>query len=177
VLAKHSKHFSLVDVLSIGIDRIQRNFEPMKKQLEAWKVTRISDESAKLVIYRAFVQGELDVPKHLARRVHDLYFNPVPRQNSVRPSACFTVGFAQVSGDAQSTKSPRPRQCQLYCPARPWSSSSSPSRPAKSPPLRAASFSSTRSATVGSAMARVKVGPRVSVSPSSPCCCRLPRPG
>jgi hypothetical protein len=26
VLAKHSKHFSLVDVLSIGIDRIQRNF-------------------------------------------------------------------------------------------------------------------------------------------------------
>jgi hypothetical protein len=75
VLAKHSKHFSLVDVLSIGIDRIQRNFEPMKKQVEAWKATRISDESAKLVIYRAFVQGELDVPKHLARRVHDLYFN------------------------------------------------------------------------------------------------------
>jgi len=43
----------------------------MKKQVEAWKATRISDESAKLVIYRAFVQGELDVPKHLARRVHD----------------------------------------------------------------------------------------------------------
>jgi hypothetical protein len=74
VLAKHSKHFSLVDALSIGIDRIQRNFEPMKKQVEAWKATRISDESAKLVIYRAFVQGELDVPRHLARRVRDLYF-------------------------------------------------------------------------------------------------------
>jgi hypothetical protein len=74
VLAKHSEHFSLVDVLSIGIDRIQRNFEPMKKQVEAWKATRISDESAKLVIYRAFVQGDLDVPRHLARRVRDLYF-------------------------------------------------------------------------------------------------------
>ena len=76
MLAKHTKHLSLVDVLSIGIDRIQRNFEPMKKQVEAWKGTRIPDESAKLVIYRAFVEGELDVPKHLARRVHDLYFNP-----------------------------------------------------------------------------------------------------
>jgi hypothetical protein len=37
VPAKHTKHLSLVDVLSIGIDRIQRNFEPMKKQVEAWK--------------------------------------------------------------------------------------------------------------------------------------------
>jgi hypothetical protein len=34
VLAKHTKHLSLVDVLS-EIDRIQRNFEPMKKQVEA----------------------------------------------------------------------------------------------------------------------------------------------
>jgi len=31
---------------------------------------------AKLIIYRAFVEGELEAPKHLARRVHDLYFNP-----------------------------------------------------------------------------------------------------
>jgi len=76
VLAKHTKHLSLVDVLSIGVDRIQRNFEPMKRQVVAWKTTLIPDESAKLVIYQAFVEGKLDVPKHLARRVHDLYFNP-----------------------------------------------------------------------------------------------------
>ena len=76
VLAKHTKHLSLVDVLSIGVDRIQRNFEPMKRQVGAWKTTLIPDESAKLVIYQAFVEGKLDVPKHLARRVHDLYFNP-----------------------------------------------------------------------------------------------------
>ena len=60
VLAKHTKHLSLVDVFSIGVDRIQRNFEPMKKQVEAWKATRIPDEAAKLVIYRAFVESELD---------------------------------------------------------------------------------------------------------------------
>jgi hypothetical protein len=63
VLAKHTKRLSLVDVLSIGVDRIQRNFEPMKKQVEAWKVTRIPDEAAKLVIYRAFIEEELEVPK------------------------------------------------------------------------------------------------------------------
>ena len=100
VLAKHSKHFSLVDVLSIGIDRIQRNFEPMKKQVESWKATRISDESAKLVIYRAFVEGELDVPKHLARRVHDLYFNPTVEEFAPRTtwsvSNAFTSAFKEL---------------------------------------------------------------------------------
>lgn len=55
---------------------MQRNFDPMKKQVEAWKGTRLLDDTAKLVIYRAFVEGNLDAPKHLVRRVHDQYFNP-----------------------------------------------------------------------------------------------------
>ncbi|HEV2175120.1 MAG TPA: hypothetical protein VGR71_16220, partial [Nitrospira sp.] len=76
VLAKHTKHLSLVDTLSVGVERMQRNFEPMKQQVAGWKAARIPDETAKLVIYRAFVEGELGVPKHLARRIHDLYFNP-----------------------------------------------------------------------------------------------------
>ena len=100
VLAKHTKHLSLVDVLSIGIDRIQRNFEPMKKQVAAWKGTRVSDESAKLIIYRAFVQGELDVPKHLARRVHDLYFDPQVEEFAPRTtwtlSNAFTSAFKEL---------------------------------------------------------------------------------
>jgi hypothetical protein len=32
VLAKHIKSFKLVDTLSVGVDRIQRNFEPMQRQ-------------------------------------------------------------------------------------------------------------------------------------------------
>ena len=36
VLAKHSKSFSLIDCISVGVDRMQRNFEPMRKQVEAW---------------------------------------------------------------------------------------------------------------------------------------------
>jgi hypothetical protein len=35
VLAKHSKSFALVDAISISVDRIQRNFEPMRNQVEA----------------------------------------------------------------------------------------------------------------------------------------------
>ena len=30
VLAKHSKSFSLIDCISVGVDRMQRNFEPMR---------------------------------------------------------------------------------------------------------------------------------------------------
>jgi uncharacterized protein YqkB len=35
VLAKHSKSFSLIDCMSVGVDRMQRNFEPMRKQVES----------------------------------------------------------------------------------------------------------------------------------------------
>jgi hypothetical protein len=34
------------------------------------------DVAAKVVIYEAFVEGRLEAPKHLARTVHDLYFEP-----------------------------------------------------------------------------------------------------
>ncbi len=100
VLAKHTKHLSLVDILAVGVERMQRNFEPMRKQVEAWKGTRLQDEAAKLVIYRAFVEGELDVPKHLARRVHDLYFNPQIEEFASRTtwslSNAFTSAFKEL---------------------------------------------------------------------------------
>ena len=33
VLAQHSKSFSLIDCVSIGVDRRQRNFDPMRQQV------------------------------------------------------------------------------------------------------------------------------------------------
>ena len=56
VLAKHSKHFSLVDALSVGVDRMQRNFEPMRRQIETWKELQLPETQAKLLIYRAFIE-------------------------------------------------------------------------------------------------------------------------
>src|SRR6266478_9752149 len=77
VLAKHSKSFSLIDCISVGVDRMQRNFEPMRKQVETWQQSELTDVTAKVVIYEAFVEGRLEAPKHLARTVHDLYFEPL----------------------------------------------------------------------------------------------------
>jgi hypothetical protein len=77
MLAKHSKHFSLEDSLAIGVDRMQRNFGPLKQQVEEWQGLQLSTASAKLLIYQAFIEEESGFPKHLARRVHDLYFRPL----------------------------------------------------------------------------------------------------
>src|ERR1043165_362850 len=54
VLAKHSKHFSLQNALSVGIDQMQRNFDGMRAQVESWQSSQFVDVSAKLIIYRAF---------------------------------------------------------------------------------------------------------------------------
>ena len=62
VLAKHSKSFSLIDCISVGVDRMQRNFEPMQKQVETWQKSELADVTAKVVIYEAFVEGRLEAP-------------------------------------------------------------------------------------------------------------------
>jgi hypothetical protein len=77
----------------------------MRKQAEAWKAARFPDEAAKLVIYRAFVEGQLDAPKHLARRVHDLYFEPQVPEFAPRTlwslSNAFTSAFKELDPIAQ----------------------------------------------------------------------------
>ncbi len=49
----------------------------MRKQVEAWQRSELTDVTAKVIIYEAFVEGKLEAPKHLARSVHDLYFEPL----------------------------------------------------------------------------------------------------
>jgi hypothetical protein len=95
VLAKHSKSFSLVDCLSVGVDRMQRNFEPMRKQVEVWQRSELTDVTAKVVIYEAFIEGKLEAPKHLARSVHDLYFEP--KYEDFRPRTIWSLSNAFTS--------------------------------------------------------------------------------
>jgi len=59
---------------------MQRNFEPMRKQVEVWQKSELTDVTAKLVIYEAFVEGRLEAPKHLARTVHDLPFYDIRKK-------------------------------------------------------------------------------------------------
>ena len=51
--------------------------------------------SAKLLIYQAFVEGELEVARHLARPVHDLYFNP--QQQEFQPRTMWSLSNAFTS--------------------------------------------------------------------------------
>lgn len=105
VLAKHSKSFSLIDCVSVGVDRMQRNFEPMRKQVEAWQRSELTDITAKVVIYEAFVEGRLEAPKHLARPVHDLYFEPKCEEFRSRTvwslSNAFTSAFKELEPISQ----------------------------------------------------------------------------
>ena len=43
----------MIDALAVGADRIQRNFEPMQRQVEQWRSPQISDERAKLILCAA----------------------------------------------------------------------------------------------------------------------------
>jgi len=57
VLVKHSKSFSLVDAISVGVDRMQRNFESVRQQVETWRQTELSTVTAKMIIYQAFIES------------------------------------------------------------------------------------------------------------------------
>jgi len=86
--------------LAVGVDRIQRNFEPMQLQVESWRQTQISDDQAKLVLYSAFVEGKLDAPRSLLSQVHHHYFEPEYPEFSPRTmwslSNAFTSAFKKL---------------------------------------------------------------------------------
>jgi hypothetical protein len=95
VLAKHSKHFSLKPAISLGIDEAQRGFGPMKMRVESWKRQLITDDEAKLTIFRAFVEDELDAPKHLAREVWKGWREPA--YDEFRPRTAYSLQNAFTS--------------------------------------------------------------------------------
>jgi hypothetical protein len=96
VLAKHSKSFSLLDCISVGVDRMQRNFEPLRKQVEASQRSELTDVTAKVVIYDAFVEGKLEASKRLARTVHNLYFEPKYEEFGPRMIWSFSNAFTSA---------------------------------------------------------------------------------
>lgn len=59
VTRKHSKHFDVVEVIGGAVDRMQRNFKPLIRQIEVWKDYQLSDAAAKCVIYKAFIEADV----------------------------------------------------------------------------------------------------------------------
>src|SRR5574341_1170259 len=97
IMAKHTKEFSLIDMVTLGVDKMQRNFEPLRKQVHWWQNTKVSDDAAKLAIYRAFIEDDI-LPRHLLRRVHELYFRDdrFPKEKIWRLSNAFTSALGEL---------------------------------------------------------------------------------
>jgi hypothetical protein len=77
IAKKHTKNFDLADTIALAVEKMQRGFEPMGRRIEAWRNCSLPDTKAKNIIYAAFIEDGLPMPKHLAKVVHRHYFDPV----------------------------------------------------------------------------------------------------
>jgi hypothetical protein len=72
LLAKHTKHFDLIESLSVGVDRIQRGFQPLRDAIDFKRSYKLRDEEARSLIYRAFMENRF--PIKLLKVVHHEFF-------------------------------------------------------------------------------------------------------
>lgn len=72
LLAKHSKNFDLIESLSMGVDRIQRGWQPLREAIDFKRRHELNDVAAQSLIYQAFMNERF--PVKLLRAVHREYF-------------------------------------------------------------------------------------------------------
>jgi hypothetical protein len=104
LLAKHSKHFDLVESLSIGVDRIQRGFEPLREAITFKRGRHLRDEEAHSMIYRAFMENRF--PLKLLKTVHQEFFVAPSRAEFKQQTVwglenAFTTAFKELKPVAQ----------------------------------------------------------------------------
>ena len=72
----------------------------MRRQVETWRQSQITDEQAKLIPYAAFVEGKLDASRTLLPDVHLLYYSRSIRKFAGRTmwslSNTFTSAFKKL---------------------------------------------------------------------------------
>src|SRR5437667_6908145 len=99
IFHKHTSRLDLTDLLSVGVDKMQRNFEPLKHQIDNWKSGILIDDQAKVIIYEAFVEQRL--PTRLLPSVHQHYFEPAYEAFAPRTlwslSNAFTSAFKKLA--------------------------------------------------------------------------------
>jgi hypothetical protein len=100
LLYKHTHRLELNEVISIGVDRIQRNFAPLQNQISLWQGLPLADDHARLIIYEAFLERRVPVPRHLMPVVHRNYFEPQHEAFRARTlwslSNAFTSAFKEL---------------------------------------------------------------------------------
>jgi hypothetical protein len=99
LLAKHTKHFDLVESLSIGVDRIQRGFGPLRDAITFKRSYRLRDDEARSMIYQAFMENRF--PLKLLKTVHHEFF-VAPSHDEFKPQTvwslenAFTTAFKEL---------------------------------------------------------------------------------
>jgi hypothetical protein len=78
----------------------------MRKQVEAWQRSQLP-MSLQRWPSKAFVEGKLEAPKHLARTVHDLYFEP--KYEEFRPRTIWSLSNAFTSAFKELDSMPQCR--------------------------------------------------------------------
>jgi hypothetical protein len=112
VVVKQSKSFLLIDCIPIGIDLMQRNFERMRRQVESRQRCKLTEVTAKEVIYEAFVEVTYEAPKKIARTVHDLLLGP--KYKEFRSRTIWSLSKAFTSTSKEVAPIPRSRRRQSW---------------------------------------------------------------
>ena len=100
LLAKHTKHFDLVESVSIGVDRIQRGFQPLREMITLMRTHEITTGEAQSLIYRAFMENRF--PIKLMKAVHQEFFIAPSHDEFKQPtmwslSNAFTTAFKDLA--------------------------------------------------------------------------------
>ena len=98
LLAKHTKNLDLVESVSMGIDRIQRGWQPLREAIDYKRATHIEPDHAKLLIYNAFAHRLL--PISLFREVSQ-EFGTTPESTLWSLENNFTEAFKTLNPIAQ----------------------------------------------------------------------------
>lgn len=96
VFYKHTKRLELSQVIALAVDRIQRNFVPMERQIEVWRDLTITDDDAKLIIYDAFRSPYLRLPLRFLNSVHQHYFEPEEKDFTERTLWSLSNAFTSM---------------------------------------------------------------------------------
>lgn len=61
MLAKHTKHLNLSESVGVAVDRIQRNWKPLREAIDFKRNLTVDPNDARAFIYRAFIHDKLPV--------------------------------------------------------------------------------------------------------------------
>ena len=103
LLHKHTKNLDLQDSLAVALDRTQRHFDKLPRQIRVWKEQEVSELYAKETLYDAFVGGGLKIPIRFLKEADKHYFNDerFPKGNFWSLSNAGTSTFKLLDADKQ----------------------------------------------------------------------------